>query len=113
MVKTISKEDFLKGNFRYPKSFIELKKSKHFYKRLVERGMFLDFIPSFVRITKDNVYSAKIINDKKICSITLTIKYSDNKNIYISLNPYTGLAKTIWFRRYGKRTIKKDNRQTI
>lgn len=110
MVKTISKEDFLKGNFRYPKSFIKLKQTRHFYKRLVERGMFLDFIPSFVRITKDNIYSAKIINDKKIYSITLTIKSGNNKNIYISLNPYSGFAKTIWFKRYGKRITKTDNR---
>jgi len=99
----LTRTQLLKGDYVYPNDLIRLKPTKHFIERLNERGIGIDCIPSLVRVTKDNVHSAKTDNGRELRSVVVRLKYSSTKYIFLCFNPFDGGLKTLWFRDKNKK----------
>lgn len=97
----LSRHQILEGNYIYPTELVTLKPTKHFKERLENRGLDLECIPSVIRITKDNIHSAKTEDNKHLHSVVVRLKYN-KKYMYICYNPFDGGAKSIWFSERGK-----------
>ena len=98
MIK-LSRGEVLKGNYKFPLELVRLKPSLHFKKSLENRGLELDCIPSMVRVSRDNIHSAKTIDNIHLTSVVIRLSYTSCKYMFICLNPYDGAGKTIWFKR--------------
>lgn len=59
--------------------------------------MDLECIPTMVRITKDNIHSAKTEDKKHLHSVVVRIQYSSTRYLFLCYNPYDGALKSIWF----------------
>lgn len=103
-MREISRTELVNGNFVFPSEMVKLVPTKHFIDRLEERGIGLDCIPTIVRVTKDNLHSAKTEDGKILYSVVVRLKYSSTKYIFLAFNPIDGALKTLWFKdRYGNR----------
>jgi len=99
----LTRTQLLKGEYIYPEDLIYLKPTKHFVERLEQRGLGLECIPTMVRVTKDNVHSAKTDNGKELRSVVVRLKYSSTRYIFLCFNPFDGSLKTLWFRDKNKK----------
>lgn len=99
----LTRTQILKGNFIYPTDLVKLYPTKHFINRLEERGLGLDCIPTLVRVTKDNIHSAKTEDGKKLNSVVVRLVYNTSKYIFLVINPFDGGLKTLWFRDKNKK----------
>lgn len=97
----LSRTQILKGNYNYPRNLIKLRTSKHFQERLEQRGYGIDCIPTLVRVTKDNIHSAKTDNGKDLNTVVVRLKYSSKRYLFICFNPFDGMCKTLWFKSRG------------
>lgn len=100
-VRNLSRTDILKNNYKYPSDIIKLIYTNHFKERLEERGLALECIPSFIRVTPDNIHSGKTRDNEHLCSVVVRLKYSSSKYLFIAFNPYDGGCKTLWFKQNG------------
>lgn len=94
----LTRKQILNGNFVYPSELVKLYPTKHFIERLEERGLGLDCIPTLVRVTKDNIHSAKTENGKELNSVVVRLAYNTKRYIFLAFNPFDGAIKTLWFR---------------
>lgn len=94
----LTRTQILKGNFIYPNELVKLYPTKHFIDRLEERGIGIDCIPTLVRVTKDNIHSAKTEDGKKLTSVVVRLNYNSNKFLFLAFSPIDGGLKTLWFR---------------
>jgi len=94
----LTRRQILKGKYIYPDDLVKLYPTKHFVDRLEERGLGLDCIPTLVRVTKDNIHSAKTEDGQKLISVVVRLVYSKSKYIFLAFNPFDGGMKTLWFR---------------
>jgi hypothetical protein len=99
----LTRTQILAGDYKYPTDFIKLKPTRHFMGRLEERGMGIDCMPTMIRVSKDNIHSAKTEDGEKLNSVVVRIRYSSTQWLFICMNPYDGGAKTLWFKRRQKR----------
>lgn len=110
----LTRKQILQGNYIYPRELIKLKPTNHVRERLSERGMDLECIPSIVRVTEDNIYSAKCEDGKHLHSVVIRLKYTNTKDLFLCLNPFDAGWKSLWFRdsnrnrRHGN-TLQKQN----
>lgn len=102
----LTRTQILKGNFIYPSELVKLHPTKHFINRLEERGLGIDCIPTLVRVTKDNIHSAKTEDGKQLNSVVVRLTYNTSKYLFLAFNPFDGAVKTLWFR--DKNTIAKS-----
>lgn len=109
----LTREEILKGSYRYPKNFINIYPTSHCIERLDERGKELDFLPSMVRITEDNIWSGRTKNGKRLISIVIRLKYKCSKYLFICFNPWDGFIKTIWFKDANRKEVKKSIKRAI
>lgn len=94
----LGRQQILGGNYLYPSGLITLKITDHFEKRLEERGVGLGCMPTKVRVTKDNIYSAKITKDgRRFESCVVRLKYSKTRYLFVCFNPNNGTAISMWF----------------
>lgn len=103
----LTKEQLMKGTYKYPQRLVKLEPTKHYLNRLEERGLGLECMPTMVRVTKENLHSAKTIDGIHLYSVVLKLKYTDTKWLFLCLNPFDGGVKSMWFRdknrKYGNR----------
>jgi len=99
----LTRTQILKGNFVYPNDLVKLHPTKHFIERLEERGIGLDCIPTLVRVTKENIHSAKTEDGLRLNSVVVRLSYSSNRYIFLAFNPFDGGMKTLWFRDRGNK----------
>jgi hypothetical protein len=99
----LTRTQILKGNFVYPDELVKLHPTKHFIERLDERGLGLDCIPTLIRVTKDNIHSAKTEDGTKLNSVVVRLVYNASKYLFIAFNPFDGGTKTLWFRDKGNK----------
>lgn len=94
----LTRQQIINGNYRYPKHLIELNYSKHFKDRFSERGLSLDYVPSLVRITPNNIHSGKVCdcNKNRLTSVVIRIPYNGKKFMFLAMS-LDGTVKTIWF----------------
>ena len=104
---TLSRKDILNGDYKYPDSLIKLKPTRHFQQRIKERDGGLSCLPSYVRVTKDNIHSGKTKDGIHLNSVVVRLKYTSDKFLFIALNPYDGGAKSFWFRKIEKNETKE------
>ena len=97
----LTRTQILKGKYTYPPDMVKIWGSKHFLERLDERGVGLECIPTVVRVTPDNIHSARLENDQFV-SVVVRLKYTSSKYIFLCFNPIDGNLKTLWFREKGK-----------
>lgn len=97
----LTRTQLVNGSYVYPSDLIKLYPTKHFVERLNERGIGIDCIPSLVRVTKDNIHSAKTNEKNEFVSVVVRLKYSSTKYIFLVINPLDGALKTLWFREKG------------
>lgn len=95
----LTKSQILDMGLTYPSRLVKLIPTKHFTKRLEERGIGLTCIPEYVRVTKDNIHSGKTKDGKRLKSVAIRLNYSTVYDLYLSFNPFDGALKTMWFRR--------------
>lgn len=105
----LTRTQILKGDYVYPSEMVKLRMSKHFIQRLEERSVGLACIPSMVRVTKDNIHSAKTEEGKELTSVVVRIKYSSSQYLFLCFNPFDGQLKTLWFRRRDGRQVVEQN----
>ena len=98
-MQLLKKNEILDMNLTYPSRLVKLIPTKHFNKRLEERGIGLTCIPEYVRVTRDNIHSGKTKDGKRLSSVAIKLSYSSTYDIYLSFNPFDGALKTMWFRR--------------
>ncbi len=98
----LTRTQILNGKYIYPSDLVKLHPTKHFIDRLEERGLGLDCIPTLVRVTKDNIHSAKTEDGKQLNSVVVRLAYSATRYIFLAFNPFDGYVKTLWFRDKGK-----------
>ena len=77
---------------------VKLYPTKHFTERLEERGLGMDCIPTLVRVTKDNIHSAKTEDGKRLSSVVVRLTYNTSKYLFLAFSPLDGGLKTLWFR---------------
>lgn len=94
----LTRSQIVRGNFSFPSDLVKLKPTRHFIDRLEERGIGLDCIPTLVRVTKDNIHSAKTDDGEKLRSVVVRLNYNKSKFIFLCFNPFDGALKTMWFR---------------
>lgn len=94
----LTRKQILAGNYLYPKELVKLYPTKHFTDRLEERGIGINCIPTLVRVTKDNIHSAKTEDGKQLNSVVVRLTYNSSKYIFLAFNPFDGGLKTMWFR---------------
>lgn len=99
----LTRTQILKGNFIYPSDLVKLYPTKHFIERLEQRGIGIDCIPTLVRVTKDNIHSAKTEDGKQLTSVVVRLVYNKTKFIFLAFNPFDGAVKTLWFRDKNKK----------
>jgi hypothetical protein len=119
----LTRRQVLEGSYKYPTELVKLIPTKHVIDRLGERGLGLDCIPTMVRVTKENIHSAKTMDGIHLTSVVVRLKYNDEKYLFLCLNPYDGGTKTMWFRNkrrveygnriYGQRPDIPSNQQTV
>ncbi len=103
----LTRTQILKGNYLYPSDLIRLRQSKHFVERLEERGIGLDCIPTVVRVSKDNIHSAKA-DGKELVSVAVRLKYNSYKYVFLVIDLKDGCLKTVWFKEKGKNGSRKQ-----
>lgn len=115
----LTRKQLLDGSYIFPKDLVELWPTKHFVERLEQRGIGLDCVPTVVRVTKDNVHSAKS-EGNKLTSVVVRLVYGKYKYIFLCFDPNDGGLKTLWFKEKGgyngsgrRRPDNQNSRQTI
>ena len=97
----LMRKQILQGNYIYPRDLIRLRQSKHFIERLEERGIGLECIPTVVRVSKDNIHSAKA-EGKELVTAVVRLKYNSYKYIFLAVDLRDGYLRTVWFKGKGK-----------
>jgi hypothetical protein len=105
----LTRAQILAGQYEYPEDFVNLLPTTHFWDRVQERAEGILNIPTVVKVTRDNIYSAKTRDGKRLHSVVIKLKYSDYRFIYLCFNPFDGGLKTAWFRETVKK-IRDDRR---
>jgi len=105
----LTRTKLLEKKYNYPKGFINLKYSRHFQERVDERCLGFDCMPTMVKITEDNIHSAKTIDNKTLSSVVVKLKYNNDKYVFIAFNPFDGGAKSFWFQRKNNEQSNKKN----
>lgn len=95
----LTRTQILEGNYNYPSTLITLDPTNHIFDRMAERGINPDNLPSKVRVTKDNIHSAKTENGKDLNSVVIRLKYNMYTWVFIVVNPFDGGAKSIWVKK--------------
>lgn len=116
----LMKKQIREGQYKYPHDLVKLKPTKHYLARLEERGIGLECMPTLVRVTENNLHSAKTNDGVHLHSVVVKLDYNYNRWLFLCLNPYDGGVKSMWFRdktkRYANRWNKvneRDSKQTI
>lgn len=95
--------------YQWPDDFIRVWPTVHSINRLTERGLGLEFIPNYVKMTPTNVHAAEMNDSNKLKSVVIKLLYGRYKWLFLVINPRDGAIKTIWFRdrkvNYGNRRI--------
>lgn len=93
----LKRSEILRGNYIFPTDLIQLKQTKHAKERILERynGLFI-IVPEYVRVTKNNIHSAKCDDGKHLHSVVVRLNYSYHKFLFICCNPFDGALKTLW-----------------
>lgn len=103
----LTRRQILEGNYEYPTDLVTLIPTKHFMERLEERQLGLDCIPTVVRVTKDNIHSAKTLDGVRLTSVVVRLNYTNYQYLFLVFNPYDGGLKTMWFR---PKNVKNEKR---
>lgn len=98
-MQLLTRNQILDMGLTYPSRLVRLIPTKHFIKRLEERGTSLTCIPEYVRVTEKNIHSGKTADGKRLKSVAVKLEYSPVCDLYLSFNPFDGALKTMWFRR--------------
>lgn len=94
----LTRQEILQGKYLYPEDFIPLRSTHHFEQRLKERSLSLECIPTQVRITRNNIHSAKSKDGQKLSSVVVRIDYNSYKNLFLVFSPWDGALKSLWFK---------------
>lgn len=94
----LTRTQILKGNYLYPEKSITLDPTNHVFDRMLDRGLRIDNLPTKVKVTKDNIHSAKTLDGKHLTSVVIRIRYSMYQYLFLCMNPYDGGLKSMWFR---------------
>ena len=113
IVMNLSRKEILKGDYTYPSDLVKLRFTNHFRNRLEERQLGLDCIPKLVRVTKDNIYSAKTVDNKTLSSVVVRLNYTSSRYLLIAFNPNDGAAKSMWFLDKHGRRNREGNKQAV
>src|SRR5262245_3779277 len=103
----LTRKQILNGNYVYPTDLVRLRQTKHFVKRLEERGIGVDCIPTVVRVTRDNIYCAEV-EGKEMTSVVVRLKYNSSRYVFLCFNPLDGGLKTLWFK---DKKVRNDDRR--
>lgn len=115
----ITRQNILKGNYIFPTELVYLKQTKHVKERILDRTTGLIVVPEYVRVTLDNIHSAKCDDGKHLHSVVVRLDYNKQKWLFMCLNPFDGALKTIWWtnKKHGNITQKsnstKDNKSSV
>lgn len=109
----LTRTQILRGNYVYPSDLIKLRHTNHFLDRLEERGVGVNCIPTVVRVTKDNIHSAKSENGRELKSVVVRLKYNYSTYLFLCFNPFDGFVKTLWFREKGKTYAYRGRQQIV
>lgn len=93
----LRRSQILAGDYVFPTGLITLKHTNHFKARLEERGMGLQCIPTVVRVSRNNIHSAKTDDNKHLKSVVIRLDYTSSKYLFLILNPFDGAVKSLWF----------------
>lgn len=94
-------------SLRIPKGIVQLYYSTHAKERFRGKYKGLLILPSFIKLTNQNIFEIET-KDRKNCSkVAVRISYDENKDICIVLNPSTGMVVTLWT------NLKKDKHELI
>lgn len=104
----LTKEDVLKGKYYYPKTEIKLIATNHVLIRMKERGLDPSQIPAQVKVTSENIHSAKTYDGITIKSVVIKSKFDDDRYLFLVINPFDGGLKSMWFR--PKRRVEYESR---
>ena len=81
----------------FPNDLVKLRRTDHFIKRLEQRGIGVDCIPTLVRVTKSNIYCGEA-EGNNLTSVVVRLNYNYTRFIFLCFNPKDGALKTLWFR---------------
>jgi len=105
----LTRTKIINGDFAWPEKDIMIKPSRHYIEQLNCRLINRDSIPRKIRVTKDNIHSAKCKDGKRLTSVVVRVEYNEYKHLYICLNPYDGAGKSLWVKRKDEKGFRKDN----
>jgi hypothetical protein len=94
---SIPRTEILKGSYVYPEEMIKLRPTTHFLERLEERGIGIDCIPTLVRVTKDNIYSAEP-EGNLLRNVVVRLEYNSQTYLFLAFETKKGALKTLWFK---------------
>lgn len=98
MKRRLSREEILEGGYTIPDHFISLTQTEHVKDRIKERGGGIVFIPTKVKVTRENIYSAETADNITLDSVVVRLRYTKTKNLFMCIDPVSNALKTIWFK---------------
>jgi hypothetical protein len=97
-MKELTRSQILTGKYYFPREMVNLIHTNHLEERMKERGIGLNILPTKVRVSEDNIHSAKTDDGVNLNSVVVRLKYSSTKFLFLCFNPIDGAVKTVWFR---------------
>ena len=84
------------ASLRIPEGIVQLWYSIHAKERFFGKYRGSLILPSFIKITKDNIIEATTENNINCKKVMVRTRYDERRDMCIVLSPYNGKVVTIW-----------------